>query len=434
MIAACALAVAGFGRPDGSSTRPSVVPVPGMPQSAPRFEGEYGLYVGWDGPDLVVRWLTDESAQGVVRATVDGRVVSERRTRRGDAHEARFRVDAPAVTLEYGAEDADGAERLHRTEIRLAPPPPPEVDLPAPDSVFVFGDAHGEFDDVLQMMSRAGLIDVQLRWTGGGATVAMLGDLLDRGDNVTRLLWFLYRIEREAAAAGGRVLTILGNHEVMVMSGDLRYVSSKEAAIAHRHEVPYPRLFHPSSSVLGRWLASKPGLVRLGDLLLAHGGVSPAYLDYSLHSFQDSLGAFISEPLLTGWHDDAFLDEFARSTTLDSAQVTRRYDFFFDPQSVLWYRDLVLTDTLGAHLDRVLDHFDAAVHVVGHTPVPAIGERYGGKLIAVESLDHMAKLLFLERRPDGGWDRYLIGFAGDRQPLHPDTGRPPPPPDTGTGR
>ena len=385
----------------------------------PRFEGEYGLYVGWDGLELVVRWLTDESAQGIARAIVDGRVISERRTRRGDAHEARFRVGAPAVTLEYGAEDADGAERLHRTEIQLAPPTPPEVDLPAPDSVFVFGDAHGEFDDVLQMMSRAGLIDVQLRWTGGRATVAMLGDLLDRGDNVTRLLWFLYQLEREAVAAGGRVLTILGNHEVMVMSGDLRYVSPKEAAIAHRHEVPYPRLFHPSASVLGRWLASKPGLVRLGDLLLAHGGVSPAYLDYSLQGFQDTLDVFISEPLFTGWYDDAFLDEFARSTTLDSAQVTRRYEFFFGPESVMWYRDLVLTDTLGAHLDRVLDRFDAAAHIVGHTPVPVIGERYGGKLIAVESLEHVTKLLFLERRSGGGWDRYLIGFAGDRQPLTP---------------
>ena len=417
MIAACALAVVGFGRPSGSPTWPSAEPVSSAPQAAARFEGEYGLYVGLDDAELAVHWLTGDSVPGVARLIVDGRVLSEQRTRRGGAHVARFRVDAPEVTLEYGAEADEGTERLHRTEIRLAPPPPPEVDLPAPDSVFVFGDAHGEFDDVLQMMSRAGLIDVQLRWTGGGATVAMLGDLLDRGDNVTRLLWFLYRIEREAAAAGGRVLTILGNHEVMVMSGDLRYVSEKEAAIAHRHDVPYPRLFHPSSSVLGRWLASKPGLVRLGDLLLAHGGVSPAYLDYSVHSYQDSLGAFISEPLLTGWHDDAFLDEFARSTTLDSAQVTRRYDFFFDPESVLWYRDLVLTDTLGAHLDRVLDRFDAAVHVVGHTPVPAIGERYGGKLIAVETLDHGAKLLFLERRPGGGWDRYLIGFAGDRQPL-----------------
>ena len=387
----------------------------------PRFEGEYGLYVGWDGPTLIVRWLTREATPGVARAIVDGRVVSEQTTRSGDAHQARFRLEAPVVTIEYGAE---GAEHLHRTEILLDPPPAAAVDLPAPDSVFLFGDAHGDLDHVLQMLARAGLIDVETRWTGGHATVAFLGDLLDRGDDVTRLAWFLYRLEREAARAGGRVLTILGNHEVMVMAGDIRYVSQKEAAIARRHDMTYPRLFHPSSSVLGRWFASKAGLVRLGDLLLAHGGVSPPYLDYSVGSYQDSLGAFISEPLLTGWYDDAFLEAFAHETTLDSAQVQRRYDFFFAPESVLWYRDLVLTDTLGAYLDTVLDRFDAAVHVVGHTPVRTIGERYDGKLIAVESLDH-AGLLFLERRPDGTWGRYLIDLTGERRPLGPESGRGP---------
>ena len=254
--------------------------------------------------------------------------------------------------------------------------------------------------------------------------MAFLGDMLDRGPDVTRLAWFLYRLEHEAALAGGRVVTILGNHELMVMSGDLRYVSNKEGVVAGRHRLSYARLFHPSASVLGRWLASKPTLVRLGDLLLAHAGVSPAYLNYSLQSLRDSLHTFISEPLLTGWHDEAFLDEFASETELDSTQVYRRYEFFFAPESVLWYRDLVLTDTLGVHLDAVLDRFGATVHVVGHTPVQTIGERYDGKLIAVESLDH-AGLLFLERRPDGTWDRYVIGFAGDRRPLGRGSGRSP---------
>ena len=410
-LGACAMAAVGLGWLAG----PEPSPVEG--QAVPQFAGEYGLYVGWDGPELIVRWLTDESAAGVARAIVDGRVVSEQTTEPGDAHEARFRLDVPEVTLEYGAQgDAEGDERLHRTEIRLDPPPPPEVDLPAPDSVYIFGDAHGDFDRILQLLARAGLIDGDLRWAGGRATVALLGDVLDRGEDVTRLVWFLYRLEREAAEAGGRVLTVLGNHEVMVMSGDLRYVSEKESAISRRHGVPYAGLFHPSASVLGRWLAAKPALIRLGDLLLAHGGVSPAYLDDSLRSYQDSLRTYISEPLFRSWHNRALADELAGQVALDSAQLHRRYDFFFAPESVLWYRDLVLTDTLGAHLDAVLDRFGASVHVIGHTPVRTIAQRYAGRLIAAESLDH-AGIIYLERRSDDGWNRYVMDLDGNRRPL-----------------
>ena len=417
-ILGCAVAAAGlgwlggFGTPAGGAL-PSGAPVEAG-QAAWRFGGEYGLYVGLGNSGLDVRWLTDDTVSGFVRALVDGRVVDERRTPRGDAHRARLHVDAPSVTLEYGAH---GGEPLHRTEIRLEAPPPPEVDLPGPDSVFVFGDVHGEFDRVLQLLARAGLIDTELRWTGGTATVVLLGDLLDRGDDVTRLLWFLYALERDAEAAGGRVLTLLGNHETMVMSGDLRYVSAREMAIAERHGLSYARLFDPAASVLGRWLAARPALVRLGDLLLAHGGVSPTYLDYSLERYQDTLSAYISEPLFKGWHDPAFLEAFALETRLDSTQIYGRYDFFFAPESVLWYRDLVFTDTLDAHLDAVLDRFGAAAHVVGHSPVRAIRQSYGGRLIAVDLLDAATEMLFLARRPDGGWDRSVIGFGGESRPL-----------------
>lgn len=414
-----AVAVAGAGWTGASAPASGgVTPAGGSPprtaQADWRFEGEYGLYAAFGRRGLDVRWFTKEERSGLVRAIVNGRVVDERRTDPGYAHAARLRVRAPEITLEYGAEDPDGTGGgavLHRTRI-WAEPLPAEVDLAGHDSVFVFGDAHGEFDRVLWLLRLAGLIDEELRWTGGAAAVAFLGDLFDRGENVTRLLWFIYGLEREALAAGGRVITLLGNHEAMVLSGDLRYVSPKEWAIGDRHGMSYEALFDPGRSVLGRWIAAKPALVRLGDLLLAHGGVSPAYLDYSLHGYQDTLRAFISEPLFTGWHDPAFLEAFARETELDSTQVYRRYDFFFEPESVLWYRDLVLSDTLGDHLDAVLERFGAGIHVVGHTPVRTIRESYGGRLIAVDLLDAAAGMLRLIRRRDGGWDRSTVPLDG----------------------
>ena len=71
---------------------------------------------------------------------------------------------------------------------------------------------------------------------------------------MTKTLWFLYGLERQAEAAGGKVHVVLGNHEIMVLVNDLRYVSQKELAISEGHGIPYAGLFDGRSSVLGKWL------------------------------------------------------------------------------------------------------------------------------------------------------------------------------------
>ncbi len=386
-----------------------------------QMDGEYGLYVGFTEGGLDVRWLTREPRPGVVRAFVSGVLVHEQRTNPGCAHAAVLNTEGPMVTLEYG--DADPPGTLYRTVVRLGSAAPPQVKYSAddvPDSVYVFGDVHGEFDRVRIHLRQAGLVDDRNQWTGGSATVVFLGDLLDRGRDVIRLLWFIYELEQSAAAAGGRVLTLLGNHEVMVMAGDLRYVAPKEQRIAEQHGLSYAHLFHPSTSVLGRWLAHKPSLVLLDDILLAHGGVSPSFVRASLEDVQDRLRAYISEPLMPLWHDSLRLEEYVRENRITRRELIRRFNFFFSPQSPLWYRDLVLADTLGSHVDDILRRFGASVHVVAHTPVRNIVELYEGKLIAVDLMAPALEMLLLRRRKDEkGWDRFRVSLEGEMSLLLP---------------
>lgn len=394
-----------------------------------RFEGEYGLTVRIVADGLEVGWLTDDVRAGELTAYVDGEKVHHVRTAEAQAHATLVASTAPVVALEYGA--ADGT--IHTTTIERDPPRRAALDVAGVDSVYMFGDVHGEFERVARLLHKAGLIDDAFAWTGGRRHVVFLGDLFDRGDDVTRVLWFIYGLEREAAAAGGGVHVVLGNHELMVMSGDLRYVSGKESMVAFRHGVEYSDLFDPRETVLGRWLGGKPGLMKMDDLLLAHGGMSPAYVGYAMPEFQDTLSAFLGEDLFLGWNDPEFLAEYAAPGTLDSAGVARRFDFFFDRESVFWYRDLVRSDTLGAFLDRVLERYESRVHVVGHTPVETIQERYEGRLIATDLRDAATEMLFLVRGADDGWERFKVPLFGPPVPLSPppkvDTTPRPAPPD-----
>lgn len=357
-----------------------------------RLEGEHGLVVRTAADSLEVRWITPDPRRGALRIRAGDRLLHEVRTPEGVAHGvAVARPSQRRVSLEYGAADGGGGGR-HVTEVRLEGPVRSTGDVGAVDSLFVVGDVHGEHETLVRVLGNAGLIDARGRWSGGGAHLVVLGDVFDRGPDVTKALWFLYRLEDEARGAGGRVHVVLGNHETMVLTGDLRYVSAKEQTLATLHGIAYPRLFDVERTVLGRWLATKPGVVRVGEVLLAHGGVAPPYADRPVRELNDSLAAFMGEELFRRWSDTTYVPP------LDSAAYARRLDFFFGERSVFWHRDYVRSDATGALLERTLDRHGARVHVVAHTPVPTIEPRYGGRLFPVNVEPAASELLLLERR------------------------------------
>jgi CBS domain-containing protein len=193
--------------------------------------------------------------------------------------------------------------------------------------------------------------------------VVFLGDLFDRGADVTQTLWFLYQLERQARAAGGGAHVVLGNHETMIFTDDVRYVSAKEQPIASLHSTSYPDLFDIRRSLLGRWLVGRPGLMKVNDVLLAHGGVAPGTSPRSVEAVNDSLWTFMSEDLFYQWSDttlalvadSAAADEFAEryETVIIMAPdaIERRTRLLFDETSILWFRGYVASDRFTADRD-----------------------------------------------------------------------------------
>ncbi len=91
--------------------------------------------------------------------------------------------------------------------------------------VVAIGDIHGSDDGVLAVLRAAGLADRNGHWIGGSTTLVQTGDITDRGAGVRRVFDLMRALGDEAAAAGGRVVTVLGNHEVMNLVGELRDVT-----------------------------------------------------------------------------------------------------------------------------------------------------------------------------------------------------------------
>lgn len=376
------------------------------------WDGEYALNVQVSGDTVTVRWMTQRIAKGTIQVFAGGRLRADTTFARADnVHAFTFLARGrPELTLRYGAA-GDPADR-HVTIVALDTPDRSRVSVSAPDSIVVISDVHGEFDRMIAVLRNAGVIDESLRWSGGHKHLVVIGDIFDRGPDATRALWFLYGLQRQAGGPGGRVHMMLGNHETMVMLDDLRYVSDKERAIAVRYRMGYDSLFDPRTSILGRWLVSRPALLRMGDLLFVHGGVSSDYARWTVEQVDDSLAAFMGEELFERWNDTTY------AIPLDSTGYFRRWDFFRDSRSLFWYRGYLQSDTTEAELDSVLHAFRARAMVVGHTTGPHVRERFGGKLVAVNTLPFVIEAALLVRRKDG-WDRFRIGETGPPAPLEP---------------
>ena len=96
------------------------------------------------------------------------------------------------------------------------------------DRVVAVGDVHGGYDEFVGILRAAGVIDARHRWSGGKTHLVQTGDLIDRGPDSRKANDLVMRLEAEARKAGGRVHALLGNHEVMNLTGDLRYTSPAE--------------------------------------------------------------------------------------------------------------------------------------------------------------------------------------------------------------
>jgi hypothetical protein len=141
------------------------------------------------------------------------------------------------------------------------------------DSIAAISDIHGEYISYINLLKSLGIIDDNLNWKFGKGHLVVLGDSFDRGDMVNEVLWHLFGLEKQALKAGGMVHVLLGNHETLMLSKDMRYVNEKYLKVVGISGIEYSNLYS-AESVLGKWLRYQPAIISINDIIFVHGGIS----------------------------------------------------------------------------------------------------------------------------------------------------------------
>lgn len=273
-------------------------------------------------------------------------------------------------------------------KVRIRPPGDRPVDsIPAPDRLLAVSDVEGNLGGLVDVLLSATVIDDAMRWTFGKGHLVVLGDVFDRGLNVTECLWLLYELEGRARAAGGDIHLILGNHEVMNLTGDLRYVRNKyrenAALLGEKLEELYA-----SRTLLGRWLRSRNAIMKIGDEIFVHGGISPSVAESKVSI------ATLNDALRTALAADAW----------PKAKEGHLKMVVDGKEGLTWYRGYVKDPIDAEKMDAILAAFDAKRVVVGHTVVDKIGFTLGGRVLTLD-VRHAKGAIQAAIREGGTWSR-----------------------------
>ncbi len=238
--------------------------------------------------------------------------------------------------------------------------------------VAAISDIHGQYDIMFDLLSSNGIIDDEGNWHFGDGHLVITGDIFDRGDKVLEIVWFLIDLERQAKAAGGKVHTLIGNHEWMVLSSDVRYIHKKYRYVSALFKKQYNLLFG-HDSFIGNWLRSKPIYVKINGTGFVHGGISEELFDYTN-----------MEDLNTIYYEEVLSQDTLKNSALA--------DFLTNTESPLWFRGYAYEGEYDERrTKKLLKKMNADRIVVGHTSMPNIFSINNNRIIFIDSSIKLGK-------------------------------------------
>lgn len=251
---------------------------------------------------------------------------------------------------------------------------PAFVEIPVAPRMAVVGDVHGAFDEFAASLECLGFAkrpipdSFKLAWTGGTGLLVLTGDLTDRGLYTRETYDAVMDLEAQAARAGGRVVALLGNHEMLLLNGTVKKWAETLKPPKKQHYqntidsftragLKFEQAISPAGRY-GAWIRRRPLFAVVNGWLFAHGGVGkePATRESLAAAYRAMVDA-------DDWLNGAMMQQ----------------------ESVLWHRDWWNDADL---VTRNLAALDARGVVFGHT-VGALGtegeiQARDGRIVSID--------------------------------------------------
>ncbi len=176
--------------------------------------------------------------------------------------------------------------------------------LPAVRRIIVLGDIHGDYEQLIKCLKIGGVINTKKQWIGEDTVVVQVGDQIDscRFDGINhchkpnttnydkaqdvKILKFLTSLHKKAQKKGGAVYSLVGNHELMNVDGDMSYASYKNIKSFDNYKKKNGEIikdglkarkyaFAPGNDLANFLACTRQMALIIGSNLFVHAGIVP---------------------------------------------------------------------------------------------------------------------------------------------------------------
>jgi hypothetical protein len=238
-------------------------------------------------------------------------------------------------------------------------------EYPMPDRLVIIGDIHGDIKRFKNILLDAKIINNNIEWIAEpqNTIVIQMGDQIDSLNRIEdndwevlediEMLKFTDLLDKIASTKGGKVISIIGNHEFMNILGNYTYVSAKSIA---NNEKRRNELFKPGGQ-LSKILSNRPIIIKIGSLLFCHAGLKESHL-FVLQKYNKEI-----------FYLNKLWKTFALTNNINNQEDSDIFSkIILDDDGILWTRSL----TSGEELNIVLKNINCNHMFVGHTVVDSI--------------------------------------------------------------
>lgn len=263
--------------------------------------------------------------------------------------------------------------------------------------LFSVGDLHGDLEalknilDTMRLYSRT-----TNQWIGGNANLVILGDVVDRGPNSRELMDFIIKLEKESILSGGKVHTLLGNHELMLTMSVLNDSNPNDMMAFNDFkdfpdQDPREALVNAfsGSSKYAEWNRTKKTILQINGITFVHAGFEDWVFQFSINQVNQ---------MVTSWL------MFFQGVGPKPDPATR---WVIENKGPLWSRrfaqEINNPKIKKMDIDHILRHLNSSRIAVGHTSIHNLK-------MAIHHPYYNGKILFTDTGISNFYDKIISIF------------------------